>query len=71
MSEKRLITRHVQKHDVEANWLKATNFTPLVAEIIIYDIDAQHPHPRFKIGDGVTNVNLLPFAGVDEVSALL
>ena len=61
MAEKILKTRLIQKHDTEANWLLATNFTPKQGEIIIYDIDETHAHPRMKIGDGTTNVNVLPF----------
>lgn len=62
MSEKTLQTRIQHKHDVEANWVKATTFKPKAGEIIIYDPDTNFTQPRFKVGDGVTNVNLLPFA---------
>lgn len=61
MSEKILNSRMVQKHDIEANWLKATNFTPLQGELIVYDIDENYNYERIKMGDGVTNVNELPF----------
>jgi len=54
--------RIVHKHDTEENWLKATNFIPKQGEIIIYDIDANYNYERFKIGDGTSNVNALPFA---------
>lgn len=54
--------RFQNKHDTEANWIKATNFVPLQGELIIYDVDATHNYVRFKIGDGTTNVNTLPFA---------
>ena len=57
-----------QKHDVEANWLKATNFTPLKGEIIVYDEDDNYNHERFKIGDGFTLVSDLPFASVGKTS---
>lgn len=50
-----------QKHDVEANWLKATTFIPKAGELIVYDIDDTHNFPRFKIGDGSTVVTNLPF----------
>lgn len=53
--------RIVNKHDIEANWLKATNFTPKQGEIIVYDVDSTHSYERIKIGDGVHNVNSLPF----------
>ena len=62
MAEKNLKARIVHKHDIEANWLLATNFTPMKGEIIIYDIDGNYSYERIKIGDGVQNVNQLPFA---------
>ena len=49
------------KHDVETNWEKAVNFIPKVGELIVYDPDETHTYSRFKIGDGVTSVNSLPF----------
>ena len=60
--------RFQNKHDTEANWIKATNFVPLQGELIIYDVDATHDYVRFKIGDGVTDVNNLPFL-IDNVLA--
>ena len=59
--EKNMNTRIQHKHDIEANWLKATNFTPLAGEIIVYDSDENYDHPRIKTGDGKTNINDLPF----------
>lgn len=56
-----IISRIVHKHDIETNWNKATNFIPLIGEIIVYDKDASHDYERFKIGDGVTKVTQLPF----------
>ena len=44
------------KHDTSENWSKAVNFIPLDGEMIIYT-DLK----RFKIGDGQTLVNDLPF----------
>lgn len=67
-TEKRIDSRIQQKHDIEANWLKATNFTPKAGEIIIYDIDNSNSTPRIKIGDGNTTVNNLPFALVPACS---
>jgi hypothetical protein len=58
---KTINTRMSQKHDIEANWLKATNFIPLVGEIIVYDKDDENPVPRLKVGNGIDNVNDLPF----------
>ena len=63
MAEKTLNTRIQQKHDIEANWLKAVNFIPKVGEVIVYDIDETHTTPRMKIGDGVKNINELEFIG--------
>ena len=56
-----LKTRIQNKHDVEENWNKATGFTPMEGELIIYDADSTHSYKRLKIGDGVTNVINLPF----------
>ena len=57
MAEKTLNGRIIQKHDTEANWLKATNFKPKAGEVIIYDADENYSYPRIKIGDGNTLVN--------------
>ena len=65
MSEKTFNTRIQQKHDIEANWLKAVNFIPKAGELIIYDADDTYNYVRVKIGDGVTNVNLLSFITED------
>lgn len=40
----------LHKHDTEANWKKATNFYPLLGEIIVYDPDENCPYPRYKTG---------------------
>lgn len=70
MAEKRIYGRAVQKHDLEKNWIKATNFIPMAGEIIVYDRDdnvadeslkGTCSYERIKIGDGVQNVNDLPF----------
>lgn len=63
--EKTMKARVQHKHDIEANWLKATNFTPLASEIIVYDPDENYDYPRIKIGDGKTNINGLPFVTKD------
>lgn len=62
MSEKTINSRIIHKHDTEAHWSLAENFTPKQGEIIVYDIDSTHNYERFKIGDGATNVKSLPFA---------
>lgn len=61
MATKKLKTRIQNKHDTEANWAKATTFRPLAGELIIYDEDSNNAKPRFKVGDGITTVNNLPF----------
>lgn len=66
MTDKNIYSRMQQKHDVQANWEKAVNFTPLVGEIIIYDPDENNLKSRIKIGDGKTNVNNLIFIGNEE-----
>ena len=58
---KTLKTRITQKHDIEANWLLAINFTPMNGEIIIYDEDDNYNYKRIKIGNGIDNVNDLDF----------
>lgn len=60
MAVKTLTTRVQQKSDTSANWAKATNFTPLKGEIIVYtDLN------KIKIGDGVTKVGVLEFVNDD------
>ena len=61
MSEKIFNTRIQHKHDIEANWLKATNFVPKAGELIVYDPDENFNYARTKMGDGTTNVNNLSF----------
>ena len=58
--------RFCPKGDIEANWNKAVGFVPLDKEIIIYKADDTHSTARFKVGDGVTTVQELPFVGVDD-----
>lgn len=62
MAEKNLNARIIHKHDTEANWLKAENFIPKKGELIVYDKDVNYNYNRFKIGDGETFVNNLPFS---------
>ena len=77
MVEKSFKSRIIHKHDIAENWEKATSFIPLQGEIIVYDIDENYNYERIKIGDGVTNVNDLPFADsavnekIDAVGALV
>lgn len=59
------------KNDIEANWKKAVNFIPLEAEVIVYLPDEEHKTARIKVGDGITNVNELPFASINEIDGYL
>ena len=61
MATKNINARITNKIDTETNWKKAVNFTPLKGEVIVYDKDSTHSYQRIKVGDGVTNVNDLPF----------
>ena len=69
-TEKTLKARLKMKHGKESEWALATNFTPLVGEIIVYDVDNNHTSPRFKVGDGLTNVNNLKFVNQDELAKI-
>lgn len=71
-----LKTRYIQKHDIEDNWTKAGNaenpFIPLQGEIIVYDsIDSignvVATNVRYKMGDGVHNINELPFSDPNSI----
>jgi hypothetical protein len=61
MSEKRINSRVILKHDTEAHWNSANNFIPLAGEVIIYDADDTHSYLRYKRGDGITVAKNLPF----------
>lgn len=64
--ELRVKGRIQNKHDTEAGWYAAGTaanpFIPLDGELIIYDPDSFYTYKRFKFGDGVTAVHLLPFS---------
>lgn len=66
MTEKNIKSRITHKHDTEANWQLAVNFIPKQGEIIVYDVDENYSYSRFKIGNGILNVNDLPFSGEGE-----
>ncbi len=61
MAEKMLNTRIIHKHETAEDWAKATGFIPKQAELIVYDSTNDEPS-QFKIGDGQTPINDLPFA---------
>lgn len=62
-----LKVRIIQKHDIEENWRQTIDFIPENGEIIIYEIDDSHNYVRFKIGDGETNINNLPFSNTLKI----
>ena len=66
MTDKIIKSRIQHKHDTEANWQKATNFIPKSSELIVYDPDENYTYYRFKFGDGVQNVNDLPFSSFSK-----
>ena len=63
--EKQLKARVQHKIDTYENWEKATNFTPLKGEIVIYTPDPKDPDDtrsvKIKVGDGTTLVGDLEF----------
>jgi hypothetical protein len=66
--------RVINKHDIEANWSKAS-FIPKKAELIIYDMydtdgNKVADSVRYKIGDGISDINSLAFATDSIVSSL-
>lgn len=56
MANKEIKTRIQLKNGTTEDWNKATNFTPLKGELIIYNDTL-----RFKIGDGTTLLSQLEF----------
>ena len=56
--------RILLKNDSTENWNKATNFIPLLGEVIIYNDAGEDGEARIKMGDGTTLVADLPF--IDE-----
>lgn len=57
---KQLYSTITLRHDTEAKWQKSF-YTALEGEVIIYDEDKNHTTPRIKIGNGIDDVNDLPF----------
>ena len=53
--------KSVPFHATEAEWL-SISYIPKQGEIITYDADEKYGYIRFKTGDGVTDVNQLPFS---------
>lgn len=68
MANKNMLGRVQLKNDTAAHWDTAgkNEFKPLRGEMIIYqstssDTESPTDYARFKIGDGKTDVNNLPF----------
>ena len=47
-------------HKTASEWT-ASNYTPAIGEMVIYDIDSNYNYERFKIGNGTSTVEELPF----------
>ena len=73
--QKKLKSKVVHKHELEADWLKST-YLPEQGEWVVYDVEvdangavlelpegrtAPYTYQRMKMGDGIHNVNELPF----------
>ena len=63
---KEFLIRQQQAHDTQSNWEKTSGFIPLAGEIITYDRDENFSYSRIKLGDGITDINQLPFLIVDS-----
>ena len=63
LSNNTIKTRIQLKSDTTVNWNQAgiNGFIPLSGEIIVYEIDQDHPYARLKVGDGINTINNLPF----------
>jgi hypothetical protein len=84
MVEQNIIkSRLINKHDIEANWLKADTFIPKKGELIIYDseVDSEgnilelpakrnwpYLYERVKIGNGRDFLKDLKFYSTEEGS---
>ena len=70
MSTKNKIrTEIIHRHGIESDWVKAVNFIPSTAELIVYDMydgdgNKVYDRVRYKIGDGIHTVTDLPFLSV-------
>lgn len=55
--------KSVPFHASENEWSSGEmkNYIPKQGEFVVYDVDANYSYQRFKIGDGVSTVENLPF----------
>lgn len=70
MAQKTIQGRIQLKCDTEANWDKATNFVPLLGEVVVYTDDDTHHFSRLKVGDGETVVFNLPFIDAGSLEGI-
>jgi len=70
LEERTVRGRFVLLHDIEDNWQSKTTFIPRKGEPVIYDIDDNYDYERIKIGDGVRDVNSLPFSDNSVMSLI-
>ena len=62
MAEKTIKSRVLLKNDTKENWSLAEGFSPLPGEIVVYNDGNENTNEKLiKIGDGETNVKVLPF----------
>ena len=54
--------KKIIRSDTEENWKKAKNFIPAKDELIEYCGEIK----KFKVGDGIHNVNDLPFIDTNK-----
>lgn len=61
------------KRDTEANWNTLTSYIPEKGEVICYNPDNTTNYARFKVGDGTTLLQNLPFIFnlVDDVQTYI
>lgn len=62
--------RIIHTHDKQANWDACENFIPEAGEVIIYDVDENYSYERFKVGDGITSIQKLPFSVEGVVNSM-
>ena len=70
ISGKRYNIKSIPFHATEAEW-NLRDYTPKCGEVIVYDADETYHFTRFKFGDGITNVNELPFYLESEIEEMV
>lgn len=77
-SNPKIKTRILLKTGTTNDWQNAANFSPLLGEVCIYTdrfpvyeedgTTLKYYMPGIKIGDGITNINNLPFIAEDYLT---